>query len=149
MAQRTPEQVRNQTFGVVALVLAVILMVAGGALAAYCTSSFVGICFSNPYAAWGIALFGIGAILLLVGIVLVILGRPTPSPPPSIPPPPPGWAPYPQPPPASYSLFSYAPPGQVVVVQPQPARVLLNCRNCGSLYDAPKGRCDRCGAPPT
>jgi hypothetical protein len=56
-------------------------------------------------------------------------------PPPYIPPPPPG----------------HVPPGQVVInvpVQPPP-KVMMHCRNCGSLYDATNGRCDKCGAPPT
>jgi hypothetical protein len=62
----------------------------------------------------------------------------------SIPPPPPPL-PVPPPPPG------YVAPGHVVVnVQaPEAPKIMMHCRNCGNLYDATKGRCDKCGAPPT
>jgi hypothetical protein len=60
----------------------------------------------------------------------------TPHPPPPPPPPPPpgtgGQAPV------------------VVQVQaPAAPQIMMHCRNCGNLFDVTKGRCDRCGAPPT
>jgi hypothetical protein len=60
---------------------------------------------------------------------------PPPPPPPHVPPPPPG----------------YGTPGQVVVNIPaqQAPKIMMHCRHCGNLYDATKGRCDKCGAPPT
>jgi hypothetical protein len=61
----------------------------------------------------------------------------------AIPPPPP---PHPAPPPPGSG-------GQTpVVVNVQAAagpKIMMHCRNCGNLYDATKGRCDKCGAPPT
>jgi hypothetical protein len=42
-------------------------------------------------------------------------------------------------------------PSQVVVNIPaqEAPKIMMHCRNCGNLYDATKGRCDKCGAPPT
>jgi len=60
---------------------------------------------------------------------------PPPPPPPNVPPPPPGYG-------------GHAP----IVVNVQPAdapKIMMHCRHCGNLYDATKGRCDKCGAPPT
>jgi len=61
---------------------------------------------------------------------------PPPSPlPQNLPPPPPG----------------YGGQGPLVVNVQAPAAptIMMHCRNCGNLYDATKGRCDKCGAPPT
>jgi len=45
----------------------------------------------------------------------------------------------------------YVGQGPVVVSVQAPAapKIMMHCRNCGALYDATKGRCDKCGAPPT
>jgi hypothetical protein len=71
------------------------------------------------------------------GIVRAKANIPPPSPPPPrepVLPPPPG----------------YGGQGPVVVNVQAPAAptVMMHCRNCGNLYDATKGRCDKCGAPP-
>lgn len=41
--------------------------------------------------------------------------------------------------------------GSIVVNIPPPVspQVMMHCRHCGSLYDVARGRCDKCGAPPT
>jgi hypothetical protein len=58
----------------------------------------------------------------------------------SIPPPPP-----PPPPPPGYGGQG---PVVVSVQAPDAPKIMMHCRNCGALYDATKGRCDKCGAPP-
>jgi hypothetical protein len=60
----------------------------------------------------------------------------------------------PIPPPPARARPSYpttAVPGQVVVNIPaqEAPKIMMHCRHCGNLYDATKGRCDKCGAPPT
>jgi hypothetical protein len=64
----------------------------------------------------------------------------------SAPPPPPPRQTHIPPPPPGYGGQSPV----VVHVQAPPApQIMMHCRNCGNLYDATKGRCERCGAPPT
>jgi len=51
-------------------------------------------------------------------------------------------------PPSSRGYAGQAP--VIVNVQAPPApQIMMHCRHCGNLYDATKGRCDKCGAPPT
>ncbi|MGP8073290.1 MAG: hypothetical protein ACLPZM_09255 [Thermoplasmata archaeon] len=75
-------------------------------------------------------------------IVTAKTSLPPPAPPP--PPPPSGQA-IPPPPPG------FGGQGSIVFNIPAPAapQVMMHCRHCGNLYDATKGRCDRCGASPT
>jgi len=62
------------------------------------------------------------------------------------PPPPPPPSSHPPPPPPPFS-------GQGGIIlnvhAPAAPTVMMHCRHCGNLYDATKGRCDKCGAPPT
>ena len=51
-------------------------------------------------------------------------------------------------PPASHGGAGHGAVPVVVNVQPAAApKIMLPCRNCGSLFDVSLGRCDRCGAP--
>ncbi len=64
----------------------------------------------------------------------------------AVPPPPPSQHLPPPPPPPPYSSGG----GIVLNVQaPAAPTIMMHCRHCGNLYDATKGRCDKCGAPPT
>lgn len=62
------------------------------------------------------------------------------------PPPPPPPLPYLPPPPPGYGGSA---PVVVNVQAPESPKIMMHCRHCGNLYDATKGRCDKCGAPPT
>jgi|GEM_PF-3988607 len=140
--------------GIVLLTLSTPCLVAGVIFQfAYPTHScvsydFFGNCTQHattyPWAAAGDLLLFFFALLVLFGLVFsfwkttpvrdvyhpVVQYVPVPVQPP---PPPPG----------------YAPPGQIVVNIPAQAapKVIMPCRNCGSLNDVTSGRCARCGAP--
>lgn len=64
------------------------------------------------------------------------------------PPPPPSQSSSTRPIPSPLGLGAQTP--VVVNVQaPQAPQIMMHCRHCGNLYDATKGRCDKCGAPTT
>lgn len=55
----------------------------------------------------------------------------------------------PPPPPSSQPPAAQSAQGQVVINIPaQPAtKIMIQCRHCGSLFEASSGKCNSCGAP--
>ena len=158
------EQYRG--LGTLLLVISAPLLIAGIVLQFYPTGrqcvtyDFFGGCAQGeqtyPYAGGGDVLLFFFVLALIVGLVFYFW-RPSETPPPlpvqhvyhpfvqyvPMAAPPPPYTPGPPP--------GYATAGQVVVNIPaqQAPRIMMHCRNCGSLYDATLGRCDKCGAPAT
>lgn len=155
---------RYRGLGVVLTIISAPLLVAGIVLQFYpktrvCTDDFFGDCLSYgqgyPYSGAGDVLLFFFVLALLFGLVFYFWRPSTAAPPPPRPvyvpftqyvpiaAPPPPYTPGPPP--------GYAASGQVVVNVQAPAapQIMMHCRNCGSLYDATKGRCDKCGAPTT
>src|SRR5579871_3603122 len=137
-----PPAAPHRTEGIVLVVVAIVLAVPGVVLQFYptvqgCTGfGFFGYCSQmgpvHPYA-------GVGDLLLAYWRP----SPPNPEPvsryiPVPVPPPPP------PPPPSSQPATVVV---QVNQAAPQPPRIMMRCRNCGSVFDMALGRCDRCGAP--
>ncbi len=151
-----PPAAPHRTEGIVLVVIAIVLAVPGLVLQFYptvqgCTGfGFFGYCSQmgpvHPYAGVGDLLLALFTMLFILGVVLAYWRPSPPNPEPvfryipvPVPPPPP-----PPPPPSSQPATVVV---QVNQAAPQPPRIMMRCRNCGSVFDMALGRCDRCGAP--
>jgi len=128
--------------GIALLIIGILLLVVGIALAAYCSVSFFGTCLDNPYAGVGGGLAALGFILLIIGIVLMVVTGPPAAPVQ------PAVVYVQQPPPYTQAQPVFAQQPTAYVPQPPaPQGTERYCPSCGAGNAKVAGFCTRCGRP--